>query len=258
MPAERSGSTPSPSDDQAAHSLRGHLEDAARLARSGSNDCWMTSDEIDVSGKVTGVMDRHERIPVGKDLDLALEHDHERTVGTARFKQDVAGFNRSNAAKRSDSLDLRRSQRREDVLVGRARCRDFSAHVSDPTSKAVAMQEVVDMEPLLGRVQGAVPAMESDDSLHRPTTPEGARGARVHVGRERGPELRFVERQKAVLWRQNRWHRRAGGRIPHAHVRFSGLLKANTRGRRRLELSSAIQMCFMIPRAARVSDEADL
>ena len=47
---------------------------------------WMTSDEIDVSGKVAGVMDRHERIPVGKDLDLALEHDHERTVGTARFK----------------------------------------------------------------------------------------------------------------------------------------------------------------------------
>jgi hypothetical protein len=33
----------------------------------------MAGDEIDVAGKVAGTVDRHERFPIGKDLDLAVE-----------------------------------------------------------------------------------------------------------------------------------------------------------------------------------------
>src|SRR5262249_17571706 len=127
--------------DQTAYLLRGHLEDTARQARSGTNDYGLARDEIDVAGKVAGTVDRHERIPVGQDLDLALEHDRERTVGTARLKEDFAGFDGSDAAKRRDSLDLRRSQHRVSVRIGRTRYPHFSTHVSDPTSKPVAVQE---------------------------------------------------------------------------------------------------------------------
>jgi hypothetical protein len=44
----------------------------------------------------------------------------------------------------------------------------------------------------------------------------------------------------------------------HARVRTGDPLKAKTRVRFPPEPPSAIRMCFMIPRAARVKDEADL
>ena len=121
--------------DEAADALRGHLEDAARAARSCSDDGRMAGDEVDVAGKVAGMMDRHQRIPVGKDLDLALEHDHERTVRTALFEQDFVGREPSLASERRDPFDLRRGQRREDFLLGSAGSGAFRTHVGDAISK---------------------------------------------------------------------------------------------------------------------------
>jgi len=45
------------------------------------------------------MMERHEPVSVGKDLDLTLGDDDEGAVGPARLEQDLAGFNGSDAAK---------------------------------------------------------------------------------------------------------------------------------------------------------------
>src|SRR5262249_26880138 len=120
---------------QTSNPLRGHLEDAARQARSRSNDRRLAGYEIDVSREVAGTMDGDERILAGKDLDLAFEHDYERTVRTALLKQDFAELKRSLTPERRHPLDLRRRQHRVHVFVGNAWGRGLRVHGSDPISK---------------------------------------------------------------------------------------------------------------------------
>src|SRR5262249_20671759 len=73
----------------------------------------------------------------------------ERTVGTARLKEDFAGFDGSDAAKRRDSLDLRRSQHRVRIRIGRTRYPHFSTHVSVQLLKQSRCKRVADMESSL-------------------------------------------------------------------------------------------------------------
>src|SRR5262249_12263958 len=117
--------------------LHRHLEDAACQARLRSNDRRLAGNEIDVAGEVAGTMDGDERILAGKDLDLAFEHDNERTVRTALLKQDFAELQRSLWPERLHPLDLRRRQHRVHVFVGYAWGCGFRVHGSDPTSKGV-------------------------------------------------------------------------------------------------------------------------
>ena len=120
--------------DEAAHALRGDLEHAARAARARPDDGGMPGDHVDVAGKIAGAVDGDDRVPFGEDLDLALEHDHERTVQAARLEQDFAGLEVPLASERRDPLDLRRRQGRENLLRRDPRIRAFRAHVPDPAA----------------------------------------------------------------------------------------------------------------------------
>src|SRR6516225_4338427 len=76
--------------------------------------------------------DRHDRIPLGQNLDFAFEDQHERAVRLALFPQDLAFAEDSFAPERRDSLDLGRRQDRKDLVLGDARRGGFGAHRSDP------------------------------------------------------------------------------------------------------------------------------
>ena len=110
---------------------------ARRAARP--NDGRMPGDQVDVAGEVAGMVDRDERVPVGEDLDLALEHDHERTVRAARFEQDLADLEPSLAPERRDPFDLRHRQRREDFVLGSAGSGTIRTHVGDAISKITGL-----------------------------------------------------------------------------------------------------------------------
>src|SRR5262249_25066392 len=107
------------------------LENAARAARSGSNNRRLTGNKIDVSGKIAGSVHRDGSFGVGKDLDLPREHNHERTIGRAWLEQNLAGFEGSLAPERRDPLDLHLRQNRIDVFLGYARSGRLQTHVSD-------------------------------------------------------------------------------------------------------------------------------